>query len=138
MGKENFAKKERRMELDRSLWDNYNISIAMRFRESKTVFEGKSTLALSPRERRRRTNADNIIPLAMEVFEMLDEYDFSGARKNPYAKKLKKQITINLDADTIDDFKAQSDQSGIPYQTLINLYLADCAAKKKQLSINWN
>ena len=69
---------------------------------------------------------------------MLDEYDFSVARKNPYAKKLKKQITINLDADTIDDFKAQSDQSGIPYQTLINLYLADCAAKKKQLSINWN
>ena len=123
------------MELDRSLWDNYNISIAMRFRESKTVFEGKSTLALSPRERRRRTNADNIIPLAMEVLEMLDEYDFSGARKNPYAKKLKKQITINLDADTIDYFKAQS---GIPCQTLINLYLADCAAKKKQLSINWN
>ena len=74
----------------------------------------------------------------MEVFEMLDEYDFSRARKNPYAKKLKKQITINLDADTIDYFKAQSDQSGIPYQTLINLYLADCAAKKKQLSINWN
>ena len=71
----------------------------------------------------------------MEVFEMLDEYDFSGARKNPYAKKLKKQITINLDADTIDDFKAQS---GIPCQTLINLHLADCAAKKKQLSINWN
>ena len=69
---------------------------------------------------------------------MRDEYDFSGARKNPYAKKLKKQITINLDADTNDYFKAQSDQSGIPYQTLINLYLADCAAKKKQLSINWN
>lgn len=123
------------MELDRLLWDNYNISMAMRFRESKTVFEGKSTLALSPRERRRRTNADNIIPLAMEVFEMLDEYDFSGARKNPCAKKLKKQITINLDADTIDYFKAQS---GIPCQTLINLHLADCAAKKKQLSINWN
>ena len=123
------------MELDRSLWDNYNISMAMRFKESKTMFEGKSILALSPRERRRRTNADNIIPLAMEVFEMLDEYDFSGVRKNPYAKKLKKQITINLDADTIDYFKAQS---GIPCQTLINLYLADCAAKKKQLSINWN
>ena len=50
------------------------------------VFEGKSTLALSPRERRRRTNADNIIPLAMEVFEMLDEYDFSGARKTPTQK----------------------------------------------------
>ena len=123
------------MELDRPLWDNYNISMAMRFGKPKTVFEGKSALVLSPRERRRRTNAGNIIPLAMEVFEMLDEYDFSGARKNPYAKKLKKQITINLDADTIDYFKAQS---GIPCQTLINLYLADCAAKKKQLSINWN
>ena len=69
---------------------------------------------------------------------MLPEYDFSNAKKNPYAKALKKQITINIDSNTIDYFKAQSDQSGIPYQTLINLYLADCAAKKKQLSINWN
>ena len=69
---------------------------------------------------------------------MLDEYDFSGARKNPYAKKLKKQITINLDADTIDYFKAQAENTGIPYQTLINLYLADCAANKKQLHMTWN
>lgn len=52
---------------------------------------------------------------------MLDEYDFSHARPNPYAKKAKKQITINIDASTIDFFKRQSATSGIPYQTLINL-----------------
>ena len=65
---------------------------------------------------------------------MRDEYDFSAARKNPYAKKLKKQITINLDVDTIDYFKALASQTGAPYQTLINLYLSDCAREKRQLS----
>ena len=69
---------------------------------------------------------------------MRAEYDFSNARKNPYAKKLKKQITINIDSDTIDYFKAQAETTGIPYQTLINLYLADCAANKKQLHMTWN
>ena len=69
---------------------------------------------------------------------MRTEYDFSNARKNPYAKKLKKQITINIDSDTIDYFKAQAENTGIPYQTLINLYLADCAANKKQLHMTWN
>lgn len=69
---------------------------------------------------------------------MREEYDFSNARKNPYIKRPKKQITINIDADTIDYFKEQSDSSGIPYQTLINLYLADCAVNKKQLQISWN
>ena len=69
---------------------------------------------------------------------MRSEYDFSKARKNPYTKKLKKQITINLDVDTIAYFKAQSDHSGIPYQTLINLYLADCVANKRQLRTTWN
>ncbi len=68
---------------------------------------------------------------------MKSEYDFSNATKNPYAKKLKKQITINIDTDTIDYFKTQSDNSGIPYQTLINLYLNDCAVNKKQLQISW-
>ena len=72
------------------------------------------------------------------VNEMKTEYDFSKARKNPYAKKLKKQITINIDGDTIEYFKGQSEISGIPCQTLINLYLADCAASKKQLKISWN
>ncbi len=69
---------------------------------------------------------------------MKAEYDFTNAKKNPYAKKLKKQITINIDSDTIDYFKLQSDSSGIPYQTLINLYLADCATNKKKLQVSWN
>lgn len=73
-----------------------------------------------------------------EVIEMKAEYDFSNATKNPYAKKLKKQITINIDGDTIDYFKGQSEISGIPYQTLINLYLTDCAINKKQLQVSWN
>lgn len=68
---------------------------------------------------------------------MRKEYDFSTAKKNPYAKRLKKQITINIDSDTIDFFKGQSESSGIPYQTLINLYLSDCADKKKQLQTIW-
>ena len=69
---------------------------------------------------------------------MLEEYDFSKARKNPYVKMVKKQITINIDSFTIDYFKEQSDRSGIPYQTLINLYLRDCAANNRQLNISWN
>jgi len=56
---------------------------------------------------------------------MLKEYDFSNARKNPYAKALKKQITINIDSNTIDYFKEQAEVVGIPYQTLINLYLKE-------------
>jgi uncharacterized protein (DUF4415 family) len=72
-----------------------------------------------------------------EVRFMKDEYDFSNARKNPYAKRLKKQITINIDADTIDYFKDQSNAVGIPYQTLINLYLSDCAAHQRQLELSW-
>lgn len=70
---------------------------------------------------------------------MLDEYDIKNLnpRKNPYSKKLKKQITINIDNRIIDYFKEQSNQTGIPYQTLINLYLADCVDNKKQLNISW-
>lgn len=68
---------------------------------------------------------------------MKAEYDFSNGRKNPYAKKLKRQITINIDVDTIDYFKAQSEASGIPYQSLINLYLADCCVNNRQLKMTW-
>ena len=68
---------------------------------------------------------------------MRDNYDFSNAQKNPYAKKLKKQITINLDIDAIEYFKEQSKITGIPYQNLINLYLSDCATRKKKLQISW-
>lgn len=69
---------------------------------------------------------------------MKDEYDFSGAQKNPYARKLKKQITINIDSDTIEYFKDQAESSGVPYQTLINLYLSDCAEHKRKMKIVWN
>ncbi len=68
---------------------------------------------------------------------MRKEYDFSNARKNPYASQLKKQITIRLDEDAIDYFKAISEEVGIPYQSLINLYLRDCAASQRKLNLNW-
>lgn len=68
---------------------------------------------------------------------MRAEYDFSNAKKNPYSKRQKKQITINIDIETIEYFKAQSENSGIPYQTLINLYLADCVHQKKELQTTW-
>ena len=69
---------------------------------------------------------------------MREEYDFSSARPNPYAKKLKSQVTINLDVEIIEYFKKQAASSGIPYQTLINLYLADCVRNKRQLNLSWN
>ena len=59
-------------------------------------------------------------------------------RKNPYAKKLKAQVTINLNTDAIDYFKNQANITGIPYQTLINLYLTDCANNKKTINISWD
>lgn len=70
---------------------------------------------------------------------MLEEYDIKNLnpRKNPYAQKLKKQISINIDNRVIDYFKEQAQATGIPYQTLINLYLIDCAEKKKKLNISW-
>jgi len=73
----------------------------------------------------------------MEDNIMRDSYDFSNAKKNPYISKLKKQITIRLDEDTIDYFKDMSEDSGIKYQQLINLYLADCARKHLKLNIDW-
>ena len=74
-----------------------------------------------------------------EVKSMREEYDIENLnpRRNPYVKRLKKQITINIDNDTVDFFKAQIEESGIPYQTLINLYLSDCAKNKKQLQMSW-
>jgi uncharacterized protein (DUF4415 family) len=68
---------------------------------------------------------------------MRKAYDFSKAQRNPYAKRLKKQITIRLDVRTIDYFRALSDEIGIPYQTLINLYLQDCAVAGKRPSTTW-
>ena len=68
---------------------------------------------------------------------MRKEYDFSKARKNPYAAQLKKQITIRLDEDSIGYFKGISEQVGIPYQSLINLYLRDCAEQHRKLDLSW-
>ena len=68
---------------------------------------------------------------------MRKTYDFSKARRNPYAKHLKRQITIRLDADTVAYFNGLSDETGIPYQTLINLYLRECAASRKKLALQW-
>lgn len=68
---------------------------------------------------------------------MREEYDFSNARRNPYAKQLKKQITINIDIDAIEYFKKQSELVGVPYQTLINLYLKDCANSGKTLKLSF-
>ena len=65
------------------------------------------------------------------------EFDFSKAVKNPYAKKLQKKITMNVREDALEYFKKQSSESGIPYQTLINLYLIDCADHNKKLEIQW-
>ena len=68
---------------------------------------------------------------------MKKEYDFSKARRNPYAKMLKRQVTIRIDQATIAYFKALAEDVGIPYQTLINLYLRDCAATRRRLALNW-
>ena len=65
---------------------------------------------------------------------MRDEYDFSGSVANPYVKKERKQVTMNLDTDVIDFFKARAAETGIPYQRLINLYLSQCAAEDKRLA----
>jgi uncharacterized protein (DUF4415 family) len=69
---------------------------------------------------------------------MRKRYDFSKGRKNPYARRLKKQITIRIDQPTIEYFKGLSESSGIPYQTLINLYLRDCAQQGRELSLDWH
>ncbi len=70
---------------------------------------------------------------------MREEYDIKSLnpRRNPYTSKLKKQITINIDSSTIDFFKDMSEDTGIPYQTLINLYLRDCVQNNKQPNISW-
>jgi predicted DNA binding CopG/RHH family protein len=68
---------------------------------------------------------------------MRKEYDFSKAKKNPYAGLLKRQVTIRLDDWTVKYFKELAKEAGIPYQTLINLYLRDCATSGRKLSIRW-
>ena len=68
---------------------------------------------------------------------MRQQYDFSKAKKNPYAAKLKRPVTIRLDDSTVRYFKELAGELDIPYQTLINLYLRDCAANERKLSMKW-
>lgn len=75
----------------------------------------------------------NILIRSEDGDGMREEYDFSNAAKNPYAKAVKKQVTMNINESTVDYFKTMASESGIPYQTLINLYLDDCVKHKKKL-----
>ena len=70
---------------------------------------------------------------------MRKEYDFlkMKGRKNPYAKELKKQVTIRMGVDIIDYFKQLAEETGIPYQNLINSYLRDCVQSQRKISIKW-
>ena len=68
---------------------------------------------------------------------MRTEYDFTKAVRNPYVKKERKAVTIRLEMEVVDYFKAMSTETGIPYQNLINLYLRDCAEHNRKLSLVW-
>ena len=98
------------------------------YRESETVIRIISA--------RKATKTESGF-MESEVLPMLNEYDFSNAVKNPYTKTLKKQITINLDSSTVDYFKSLAERYGVPYQTLMNLYLRDCAVNQRQPQISW-
>jgi len=65
------------------------------------------------------------------------EYDFSKGKRNPYAKRLKQSVTIRLDRGTVNYFKALAKDIGVPYQTLINLYLRDCAVTERRPAMRW-
>ena len=71
------------------------------------------------------------------VETMRKHYNFFGSQRNPYARRLKKQVTIRLDSETLAYFKKLADDAKIPYQTLINMYLRDCAAQRKELRLEW-
>ena len=68
---------------------------------------------------------------------MRKEYDFSQSRKNPYAKQLKRQITMRIDTAAVAYFKQMAAELGMPYQNLINLFLKDCAMQKRRPVIQW-
>jgi uncharacterized protein (DUF4415 family) len=76
-------------------------------------------------------------PVRREDNAMRKHYNFANARPNPYAKLLKRPVTIRLDAATVEYLKALAEESEIPYQTLINLYLRDCAASGRRLDLKW-
>lgn len=127
--------------------DSYRIPIILKRRIGSYFSEQASTLVywwcataletvtqseLSQRERRISESEKLTKGIGMR-----DHYDFSESVKNPYAKKLKRQVTIRLDEDTIAYFKNLAEQKDLPYQSLINLYLRDCAQSHKDLKLEW-
>jgi predicted DNA binding CopG/RHH family protein len=68
---------------------------------------------------------------------MRRHYDFSKSVKNPYARRMKQQITIRIDQEAVSYFKKMAAERGIPYQSLINLYLLDCVGAERKLELRW-
>jgi len=85
-----------------------------------------------PQEKQRQKKRD-----ITEDHKMRKQYNFSNAKPNPYIKKLRKQISIRIDIDTIEYFKRKAEETGITYQNLINLYLTDCARHSKSVKMTW-
>jgi predicted DNA binding CopG/RHH family protein len=87
---------------------------------------------------RAKSDEKRIVALHKEE-AMKKEYDLSKMKghPNPYAKRLKKQMTIRMGSDIIVYFKSMAENTGIPYQNLINLYLQDCVQSKRKLTLNW-
>lgn len=73
----------------------------------------------------------------MSDLEMQDNYDFSKSIPNPYINHIKKPITIRLENETVDYFKSLASETGIPYQTLMNMFLSQCAREHKKPLISW-
>lgn len=71
---------------------------------------------------------------AREIMEMPAEVDFSDSVANPYVGRVRRRVTINIDSETVDYFKAEARRTGVPYQTIINLYLAECREQGKRLA----
>lgn len=101
------------------------------FAEARTVFyDENARLILDP------GHSNGTKTIRGEI-AMRKQYDFSKSKKNPYAKLLKRQVTIRLEAEIIDYFKKLASETGIPYQNLINLYLKDCASSRRKLALRW-
>jgi uncharacterized protein (DUF4415 family) len=77
---------------------------------------------------------------ATEANQMREHYDFSKmkGRNNPSTKHLKQPVTMRLDRDTVTYFKSMAEETGVPYQSLINLYLRDCAVNGRKLEMKWS
>ncbi len=122
-------------------WDQYKSKINqskhdVTFEEAMTVFYDENAL-LEYDNLHSNDEEKGYLSMTKKDEYLEKEFNFEKAIKNPYVKELKRQVTININKSVIDYFKNESMHTGIPYQTLINLYLADCVKEKKKLKINW-